>query len=372
MNDTLEGALGAEALARFADANGTIRGLPAAAYTSEAFLQLEKEKLFTKTWTFVGFTHELTQSGDAVPVQVAGRPVLLLCGADGEIRAFHNVCRHRCLALVDEPGNVGRLLRCPYHSWTYGLDGKLKGAPHFGGPNRHEPPALDGGADGLAPVRIAVWHDWIFVNLSGTAPDFETAVAPLARNLEGVDFGRLTPVATLDFGEVETNWKLLMENFIEPYHVQFVHPTTTTQPLTDHSTLVDETCIGSAVDISRQPGVGAEGTLAVSSRYLTFFPNFVLGLYFPDQVGVHLNTPTAAGRTHQRRAIYHAGEEEMPAEEVEGLRRLWRDVHGEDHAMCVRLQKGRASQVAEAGGVLSPHWETSVRRFQELVLDSLA
>ncbi len=372
MTETLEGALGPGALARFSDTNGAVRGLPAAAYTSEAFLALENEKLFTNGWTFVGFAHELATRGDAVPVQVAGRPVLLLRGGDGEIRAFHNVCRHRCLMLVDEPGNVGRFLRCPYHSWTYGLDGKLKGAPHFAGPDRHDPPALDEGADGLAPVRVAVWHDWIFVNLSGTAPDFEVAVAPLARNLEGVDFSSLTHVATLEFGEVKTNWKLLMENFIEPYHVQYVHPTTTTQPLTDHSTLIDETCLGSAVDISRQPGVGAEGTLAVSSRFLTFFPNFVLGLYFPDQVGVHLNTPVAVDRTHQRRAIYHAGAGSMSAEAVEGLRRLWSDVHAEDHAMCERLQKGRASEIAAAGGLLSPHWETSVRRFQELVLDSLA
>jgi choline monooxygenase len=356
-------------------------GLPTQAYVGEANFALENERLFANAWVFAGFAHELSATGDVVPVTVAGAPLLLVRGRDGAIRAFHNVCRHRCALLVDAPGNVGRVITCPYHAWAYGLDGSLRATPHFAGPDRHDHPGLDRRQMGLKPVRSAVWQDWIFVNVSGTAAEFEAFIAPIARRLEDLNLTQMTPVATIDMGEVRTNWKFLMENFIEPYHVQYVHKTTTEQPLSDHSTFIDGHCLGSAVEISAKAnGTGHDGghdggrggpcggkTLAVDSWYLTLFPNFVLGRYHPDQIGVHLNVPLAAGRTRQRRVIYHTGEGALDAETVDGLAKLWRKVHEEDHEICERLQRGRASEVAGDGGVLSPHWEDSLQRFQDLV-----
>ncbi len=123
---------------------------------------------------------------------------------------------------------------------------------------------------------------------------------------------------------------------------------------------------------SRAPDEPARvDTLSVSSRYLTLFPNFVLGRYYPDQIGVHLNVPTAVDQTFQRRAIYATSAGTVSAAETEKLAKLWYKVHKEDHAMCVRLQAGRASDVATDGGVLSPVWENSVRNFQTLMLDAL-
>ena len=310
-------------------------------------------------------------AGDVVPVTVAGKPVLLVRSERGQIKAFHNVCRHRCAKLVDEPANVGRFVRCPYHTWAYNLDGELRATPHFGGPNCHVPDGFDPAEHGLKPVRIAVWHDWVFVDLGGEAPAFEDYVAPLADRFSDLDLDNVTPIATIDFGEVNANWKFLMENFIEPYHVQFVHHETTQQPLTDHYTVVDEHCLGSAVDISGEGDDDRADTLSVTSRYLTLFPNFVVGRYFPDQLGVHLNVPVAAGRTCQRRVIYLTDGRSASAQEAEALKDLWYRVHKEDHAITERLQKGRASDVAEDGGLLSPYWEAPVRKFQELVVDAL-
>ena len=122
MDLSLHSIIGARSLGEFDATVPVARGLPASAYTSEAFFALENERIFAASWVFAGFAHELARPGDAVPVTVAGRPVLLLYGADGRIRAFHNVCRHRCLKLVDKPDNVGWAIRCPYHSWIYGLD----------------------------------------------------------------------------------------------------------------------------------------------------------------------------------------------------------------------------------------------------------
>lgn len=373
MIQSLQDLLGAQALAAFDNPGPIATGLPSTAYTSEDFFALENAKLFHDSWVFVGFAHELAKPGDVTPVSVAGRPLLLVRNHAGEVNAFHNVCRHRCLKLVDAPCNVGHVLRCPYHSWTYSLDGELKLTPYFGGREpRQAAEGFDRKSRGLVAVRVAVWRDWIFINLCGTAPDFDDFVAPLARRLEDIDFDRVEHLVTIDLGEVRANWKLLMENFIEPYHVQFVHSTTTEQPLGDHYTINEAGCLGSAIDISRAPDEPTrDDTLSVSSRYLTLFPNFVLGRYFPDQIGVHLNTPVAVDRTIQRRAIYATGADRVSAAKTEKLAKLWYDVHKEDHAICERLQAGRASDVAMDGGVLSPIWENSVRSFQSLVLDAL-
>ncbi len=349
-------------------------GLPGSAYTSDAFWARETSTLFPRGWTFVGFAHELDRPGDVRPVAVGGRPVLLVRGEDGALKAFHNVCRHRCLKLVDKPGNRGRLLKCPYHAWAYDLNGRLRSTPYFGGSEHHEQEGFDRSEHGLVPIRTGVWHDWIFVNLSGDAEAFDDFVAPLARHLDGVDFSKLQVVGVIDLGVIETNWKFLMENFIEPYHVQFVHATTTDQPLTDHYTVVDGRCLGSAIDVADDHHKKDESanTLAVSSRYLTLFPNFVFGRYFPDQLGVHENTPIGPGQTRQRRAIYTTNDQPLGNDDADALMALWRDVHREDHEICERLQEGRKSDIADGGGVLSPHWENSVRRFQEFVVEAVS
>ena len=346
------------------------RGLPADAYTSEEFWALECETVLSRTWVCAGFAHELVKAGDVMPVTVAGKPVLLVKDSEGHIAAFHNVCRHRCLQLVDAPKNVGKLIRCPYHAWAYDLKGALKASPHFGGTDVDRPDGFDPAEHGLAPVRSAVWHDWVFVNMDGGAEPFEEYAAPLIKRLGGVDFARVKPIGVLDFGEIATNWKFIMENFIEPYHVQFVHKTTTSQPLHEHYTIVDGRCLGSAVDLSEE--AGTSGALAVSSRYLTLFPNFILGRYFPDQLGVYLNVPLGPDRMSQKRALYTTEGQALNAGEVEDLKSLWWDVHKEDHEMCERLQAGRRSPVAADGGVLSPVWEDSVQAFQNLISEAVA
>jgi len=355
------------------DENGKIRhGLPSVAYTDSDFYELETRQLFARAWAFIGFAHDLAQVGDVMPVYVAGMPLVLVRGANRKIRAFHNVCRHRNLKLVAEPRNCKHTITCPYHRWSYDLEGNLKAAPYFGGEKTELPDDFSLEDHGLQEVSCRLFHDWLFVNLSGDAQGFETYIAPLRKQLAGIDLDDFVVVGSIEFGEIKTNWKLLMENFIEPYHVQFVHKNTTNQPLVDHYVVSDGHCLGSAVDLtSEQQEQAQEGTLSVSSRYLTLFPNFVLGVYYPDQIGVHLNQPVSAGITCQRRVIYQHKDSDQSTEAVEKISRLWESVHKEDHAMCERLQEGRHSDAARQGGFLSPYWESSVRSFQELVADAI-
>ena len=143
--------------------------------------------------------------------------------------------------------NVGKIIRCPYHAWSYDLKGKLKAAPHVGGTNQHKPKGFNFSDHGLKSIKIHIWHDWIFINFNGKAKKFEEYAKPLIKKFDDIDLTKLKYATTLDFGKINTNWKFLIENFIEPYHVQFVHKTTTNQPLKDHYTVVDGMCYGSCL-----------------------------------------------------------------------------------------------------------------------------
>ena len=386
MSDLLRDIVEAESLARFQAAGPVKHGLPAEAYTSQRFFDLEQDRVFAHSWTLCGFAHELPSAGDVMPVTVAGRPIVLVRGKDGVLRAFHNVCRHRGLKLVDAPCSGRRRLVCPYHNWSYALDGRLINATNFGGHGVHVVEGFDYETHGLAEVPCRQWHDWIFVNVAGNEPDFERFLAPLLQHLDGIDLGRIEYLYKIDSGIFECNWKFICENFIEPYHVPVVHPETAAgQPLDQHYMVGDDHLVGCAVDVEgngagkpAKPGKPAKSgdrrardlCLDISARYLLLFPNFLFFIYFGAEthINVMLNVPLAAGQTHQRRVIYQLGGEHPTEETVEGWRALTDDVIAEDRAMVERLQEGRRSPVLADGGVLSPVWEASERAFQDLIM----
>lgn len=356
-----------------AEENHVLRGLPAPAYTSEEFFKEEQKRIFQSNWVLAGFVHELKEPGTAIPTEVGGQPILLLTDDKGEIGVFHNLCRHRGLILVTEKTKVEQSITCPYHAWSYDTSGALESAPHFGGFRKQEVPGFKKCDFGLLPVRFAIWHDWVFVNIDGKAPEFNEYVATFEEELKDFDFGTLEPIGRIDLGEVQANWKLLMENFIEPYHVPVVHDVTAAgQPLKDHYTITNGRLLGSAVDLEvpKQDSEVADH-LDMSARYLTLFPSFVLGIYLPDQAGVHINMPVSAGVTHQYRVLYSLDQREYTEEEKKALCDLWTDVHKEDHEIAVLLQKGRHSVAMNDGGLMSPHWEDSAQAFQRMVLENM-
>jgi choline monooxygenase len=345
----------------------TIFGLPSKSYTDNEFWEKECNTVLSNGWLFVGFVHELSKSGDVLPVFIAEKPILLVNNENNKITAFHNVCSHRCLKLVNEKKNVGKLIRCPYHSWSYDLEGNLRSAPHIGGSNQHKLKGFNFKNHGLKPIRIHIWNDWIFINLNGKAKKFEEYAKPLFSKFKNIDFDKLTYVATLDFGKINTNWKFLIENFIEPYHVQFVHKTTTNQPLKDHYTIVDGICYGSGVNVKQEDNKNANA-LSVSSKYLSLFPNFIIGSYYPNQIGVYLNIPISPSITSQKRIIYTIDGAVMTKKERDITKKIWWNVHKEDHEICERLQEGRSSPASNEGGLLSPYWEKGVQVFQKLII----
>jgi choline monooxygenase len=220
MNKTASAILGKDNVAAVRRPLVEANGLPSLAYTSDQFFDLEQNKFFRRSWMAVAFTGELPDVGDAMPIEVADLPLLLLRDSNGEIQAFHNACRHRGMMVLPTPCKHLKHVRCPYHAWTYGLDGQLNRAPFFDG-------TATGNSDqrlddvGLVPVRCAVWHHWIFVNVDGNAPTIDQHMAPYMEFMNQPMIDQLAYAEHIEW-EYDANWKLAADNW-ENYHHPWVH-----------------------------------------------------------------------------------------------------------------------------------------------------
>ena len=205
-------------------------GLPNQAYTSAGFFEHERDQVLASGWAGLWFASDLPCKGYVKPIDFMGLPLVIMRTKNDEIKVFHNVCSHRGMILVHKEGRVQGALRCPYHSWSYNLDGDLKGTPHLGGVGQHKVDGFNHCEHGLKPVRSAVWMDIIFINLSADAEDFTEYCKPLTDQWQTfVGNTGLNRIKTEVAGnsmeiEVRSNWKLAVENFCESYHLPWSHP----------------------------------------------------------------------------------------------------------------------------------------------------
>ncbi|GGD34404.1 aromatic ring-hydroxylating oxygenase subunit alpha [Croceicoccus pelagius] len=193
--------------------------LPGGRYTSDEFFELENEHVLRKSWVCAGREEDLRDVGDYRLWERLGVPLLLIRGRDEKLRAFYNTCRHRGAPVVrDDAGNT-KLLRCQYHSWSYGLDGALKGVP-----DERDFPCLNKADRGLIEARCETWAGWVFVNLDRDAVSLEEYLGPLVDELACVGMEKLRTIHTQDY-EMNCNWKVAMDAFLEVYHINTIHPT---------------------------------------------------------------------------------------------------------------------------------------------------
>jgi choline monooxygenase len=358
-------------------------GLWADAYTNPDFLELERQTLFTNHWVCVGLASDVANPGDMRPVDVAGMPVVLVRDRQGTLRAFHNICSHRGLELVDKPCNSKGTIRCPYHSWAYGLDGILKSTPHFGGYYKDSYDGFDRSEKGLREIRCEQWLDIVFVNLSGDAPPLDEAMKPVDERWADYDLSLLRRGREAAI-ECNANWKLAVENFSESYHLAWVHPALNgCSRMEDHfwfdmgDSLVGQGSLkyySGEVEGRRLPTFpNVETTQRETiAEYITVFPNLMLGVH-PDYFLVFMVNPLSVDRTLERMIFYFVGDEAM-TEENSALRDippdLWIETNDEDIAVIERMQKGRRSPAFD-GGCFSPALETTVKQFQNLVFRAI-
>jgi choline monooxygenase len=374
MNQMPTKLLGDDVVDRLNNPTGLSFGLPSSAFTRSEFFDRECETVFQNNWIFVGHTHDIPNPGDVKPVMAGKLPILLVRSKDGEIKAFHNACRHRGMKLVEEPCSGQRTLTCPYHAWSYDLDGKLRAAPFFGGTDNEPPRGFDPAELGLRPIRCAVWRWWICVNVDGNAPAFEEHLKPLLAQIGDYDFSRLTPAIRRDFGVVKGNWKSILENFMEPYHVYVVHSHSCGgQPLASHFVVNNNTLTGSGVNLPDAPPLGMahpagfERTqLEDNALYVNLFPNFALGFYGEIVLSI-LTHPISPSETWEQFDLYLPHDQASDPVALAAWDELNAKINFEDIEMIERLQRGLKSPVMNEGAVMSPHWENCLQRFETLI-----
>jgi Rieske 2Fe-2S family protein len=330
--------------------------LPAAAYTDPAVHAWEQRHALAGSWLCLGRDDELLTGGvTQQALSVGGVPVLLTRanqpdGTPGQLRALANTCLHRGHELLPEGGAAGsRSMVCPYHAWTYGLDGQLIGAPRMRSVPGFEPADLS-----LVELPLALWHGWVLVNASGTA-------APIEEHLGALD-ELVAPYrpAELRLGgrhayTLEANWKVIVENYHECYHCPLIHPElcAVTPPDSGDNYDLPGAWVGGSMDLrddaetmsmdGRSAGVPIAGVDPRRVLYLGLFPNLLLSLH-PDYVMAHRMLPLAADRTWVECSWYFP----QAAFDVAGFdpayaMDFWDVTNREDWAACESVQRGLSS-----------------------------
>lgn len=348
-------------------------GLPNAHYTDPDVHSEESHALIACHWAGLAVAADVPDPGDALPLSFLGRPLLLIRGRDGDVRVFENICRHRGMILVSEPRKIEGAIRCPYHSWCYGTDGRLVTTPHVGGPGQNTHPGIERDKLGLIEIRSHVWRDVVFINLSGTAPAFEEAHAGLIQRWSEFEKPLFHGGSDSRFAlEVQSNWKLAVENFCESYHLPWVHP-----GLNSYSRLEDHYHIeepghfsGQGTHVYRQLQDASGATFPdfedlsdkwdTAAEYIAIYPNVMLGVH-RDHAFAILLEPVAQDRTREHVHLYY------PTPDTDaGLRAKnsvqWREVFEEDIFVVEGMQRGRSAPGFD-GGRFSPVMDSPTHCF---------
>ncbi len=366
-------------------------GLPNECYISKEYTLIERKKLFEDKWVVVGVESSLPNIGDIKPFDLLGIPLLLVRNKKSEIKVFHNICSHRGSKLVTESCKNKNIIRCPYHSWSYNLDGDLIATPHIGGMNKHKSPGFIYSKNNLKEIRSHVWLDLIMVNINNNQIPFEKYIKPLDYR-----WSKFWPKKdrklirhSNDFGyfklEAKCNWKFAIENYCESYHLPWVHP-----GLNSYSKIEDH------YHIKGLPNrFAGQGTFVYNPRlkgknklpcfpnwpknkthvaeYVALFPNVMLGIH-KDHYYAYWLEPINHEYTIEHMELYYVGKEAANSKKFKPLRKqnhkLWKDIQKEDVDIIQRMQTGRNSP-AYNGGNFSPIMDNPTHHFHKWVATNL-
>ncbi|MBD3663053.1 aromatic ring-hydroxylating oxygenase subunit alpha [Sulfitobacter aestuariivivens] len=353
------------------------QGLPNAHYIDPAIHAEERTAVLFDNWAGLAVAADVPEIGDAIPVTFLDMPLLIVRDKQNKVRVFQNTCRHRGMILVEEPRKIEGAIRCPYHSWCYATDGRLVSTPHVGGPGQNTHDGIDRSLLGLVEIRSHIWMDVIFVNITGTADPFEVVHADLLARWTEFDVpmyhgGKDSRIQL----SLKTNWKLVVENYCESYHLPWVHP-----GLNSYSRLEDHYHIemegkfsGQGTHVYRQikdddgtvfpdfPGLSEKWDAA--GEYLTFLPNVMVGVQ-RDHIFVIILDPVAVDQTIETAHLYYAEPDTSATLRARNTEQ-WRVVFVEDIMAVESMQRGRHG-VAFDGGRFSPAMDGPTHLFHKWV-----
>jgi choline monooxygenase len=325
------------------------RTIPSLWYHDPEIYAAECRSVFGGSWQAVGRTDQVSAPGTFLTAELAGEPLLIVRDAEGVLRAFYNVCRHRAACVVTEAEGKATRLRCRYHGWTYDLAGRLRGTPEF-----------DGVADfrrednGLVPLAVATWGPIVWVHLGPTPPPLVQFLAPLPERTAGLGVERLRWVQRREY-RLACNWKVFVDNYLDGgYHVNTVHPGLA--GVLDYSQYRTEVAGQTSVQISplRPPDRADDATTAQvrtgdAAYYWWIFPNFMLNLY-QGVMDTNLVLPLGPDGCRVIFDFYFANtegaeSERFVAESIAVAERIQR----EDVGICEEVQRGLASRSFDTG-----------------------
>ena len=341
--------------------------LPQQYFVSEKIFEEEQTKIFAQHWVLVGHQSQIAKGGDYFSAQVAGESLITVRDQRSTIRGFYNVCRHRGTRLCEDNGGQVRAIQCPYHAWTYALDGRLIGAPHM-----DEVPGFDKADYSLHAVNLALWEGFIFVSLAEKSASkkrsgyisLEEWFAPLTGKFAHWNLPTLRSAKRIQY-DVRANWKLIFENYSECYHCPGVHPALSKLTPYDsaENDLSEGPFLGGFMRITKGKSLSMSGNacaLPVGDLraedhtrvfYYSIFPNMLLSLH-PDYVMVHLIWPESPERTRILCDwFFHpeAAGVSDPSYNPEDAIEFWDMTNRQDWHVCELSQQGIASRAYEPG-----------------------
>lgn len=330
-------------------------------YLSDDIWAAERDRIWSAQWVLVGRAHDVVAAGDRLVVDVAGESIVVVRGDDDALRGFYNVCRHRGAELVppDGPmcGSFGSTIRCPYHAWTYGLDGVLRRAPFLG---RDDTPEV-----ALHAVAVAEWGGFVFVNLSGAdAETLNDQLGPVPDRVRRYPLTELRRGLTFRY-EVAANWKVIAENYNECYHCGPVHPTLCDLVPTfrrggsglewvDGVPHRDGAWTFTTTGTSeREPFPDLDEHERIRHKGELVYPNLLLSLAAEHVAAFRLEPHGPAATTVVCDLLFHPDAIESPTFDPTDAGDLWDPVNREDWAICESVQRGMTSR-AWNGGWFAP------------------
>ena len=335
------------------------RTLPGRYYTTPDILSEEAERIFRKRWICVGRVETIAQPGDYVVVEIAGESIIVLKDQSGKRRAFYNVCRHRGTRLCEAThGKLSETIQCPYHAWTYALDGRLIGAPHM-----NEVAGFDKREYPLHTVALAEWEGFLFVNLARDAEPLAEAFAPLVGRFAQYNLSRLRTTRRIEY-DVRANWKLILQNYNECLHCPTIHPELSTKlPYTSGANdLIDGPFLGGYMEI-KAPNESATmtgracglplGDFSDADRHRAFyyalFPTMMLSLH-PDYAVFYTVWPKAPMESRVVcEWMVHPDSPAAPGYNIADAEEFWDRTNRQDWHICEQSQLGVSSRMYQPG-----------------------
>lgn len=328
--------------------------LPGWIYRDAEFFELEMERVIRPSWQLVCHLSDIPDAGDWRTLDYLGESILVIRGDDDAVRAFANVCRHRASRVVDGGAGCAKRLTCPYHAWTYALDGRLIGVPH-----KSEYPGLDMAKLGLVPVELETWHGFLFVRLESGGPPVAEMMAPYEAEIAPYRFEALEALGRVTLRPRDVNWKNVADNYSDGLHIVVAHPGLTRLFGRGYAIEASAHVDRMAGDLLERPSTNmserayqqllpeaAHLPAELRRRWLYFklWPNVAFDIY-PDQVDFMQFLPVSPTETVIREISYALPDDRREMKAARYLNwRINRRVNAEDTALIRGVQQGMASR----------------------------